>query len=422
MRKSRIMLTVGVIAVTLAGGLVAASRHDDANAAIGGITWSDEFNSGAGTPIDASKWKFDVGGGGFGNSEREYYTNSTSNVVQDGQGHLAITARKENPANYQCWYGSCQYTSGRVLTADKFSQAYGRFEASIKIPKGQGIWPAFWMLGGGNWPTDGEIDIMENIGKSSEQNKVYGTVHGPGYSGAGGIGGNKTIGAPLSDAFHNYSVEWSPNLIVWFLDGQEYFRIDPSKINGNKWVYDHPFFMILNVAIGGPWPGDPDGSTQFPQTMLVDYVRVSAYTNGGGTAPPPPPPPPPASTGKQIKSKFSGRCIDIPGGNTSDGTGLQMWDCNGSAAQKWTFNSDGTLRAMGKCMDPAWGSAARGTKIQLVTCNGNPVQRFTLTGAGDLLNISSNRCVDIKDWNSGNNAPLQLWDCSGQILQKWVMS
>ncbi|MDT5032598.1 MAG: hypothetical protein QOC94_2769, partial [Actinoplanes sp.] len=219
------------------------------------------------------------------------------------------------------------------------------------------------------------------------------------------------------------SVEWSPNLIVWFLDGQEYFRIDPSKINGNKWVYDHPFFMILNVAIGGPWPGEPDGSTQFPQTMLVDYVRVSAYTNGGGTAPPPPPPPPPpASTGKQIKSNFSGRCIDIPGGNTSDGTGLQMWDCNGSAAQKWTFNSDGTLRAMGKCMDPAWGSAARGTKIQLVTCNGNPVQRFTLTGAGDLVNISSNRCVDIKDWNSGNNAPLQLWDCSGQILQKWVMS
>ena len=422
MRKSRILLAAGVVAVTLAGGLFAASRHDNADAAIGGITWSDEFNASAGTPIDGSKWNIETGGANNGNNERQYYTNSTNNIVQDGQGHLAITARKENPSNLQCWYGTCQYTSGRVVTNGKFTQTYGRFEASIKIPKGQGIWPAFWMLGGYNWPTDGEIDIMENIGKAanSEQNRVYGTVHGPGYSGAGGIAGNKTLGAPLSDAFHNYSVEWSPNLIVWFVDGQEYFRVDPSKINGNKWVYDHPFFLLLNLAVGGLWPGDPDGSTQFPQTMLVDYVRVSGYNSGGGSTTQPPAPP--AATGKQIKSNFSGRCIDIPGGNASDGVGLQLWDCNGLTPQKWTFNGDGTLRAMGKCMDPAWAGTGNGTKIQLVACNGNPAQRFTLSGAGDLVNISANKCVDIKDWNGGNNAALQLWDCSGQSNQKWVMS
>jgi beta-glucanase (GH16 family) len=411
MRKSRIVLAAAVVATTLTGGLFAASRNDHADAAIGGITWSDEFNGAAGTPIDGSKWKFDTGGSGFGNNELEYYTTSTNNVVQDGQGHLAITARKENPAGYQCWYGSCTYTSGRVLTADKFSQTYGRFEASIKIPKGQGIWPAFWMLGGGNWPTDGEIDIMENIGKTP--NTVYGTVHGPGYSGAGGIGGNKTIGAPLGDAFHTYAVDWSPNLIVWYLDGQEYFRVTPANINGNKWVYDHPFFMIMNVAVGGSWPGNPDGSTQFPQTMLVDYVRVSAWNDGGGSTPPP-------TTGTMLKSNFNGRCIDIPGGNATDGARLQMWDCNGSAAQKWAFNGDSTLRAMGKCMDPAGGALGNGTPIQLVACNGNPVQRFTLSGAGDLVNISANRCVDIKDRNSANGAQLQLWDCSGGSNQKWA--
>ncbi|MEU7902871.1 family 16 glycosylhydrolase [Actinoplanes sp. NPDC049118] len=409
MRKTRILLAAAVVATTLTGGLVTASRNDNARAAIGGITWQDEFNGAAGAPIDASKWKFDIGGGGWGNNERQYYTNSTSNVSQDGQGHLAITARKENPGNYQCHYGTCQYTSGRILTADKFSQRYGRFEAGIKVPKGQGIWPAFWMLGGNNWPTTGEIDIMENVGK--EPNTVYGTVHGPGYSGGEGIGGNRNIGAPLSNAFHNYSVEWSPNLIVWFLDGSEYFRVTPASLGGDQWVFDHAFFMILNVAVGGNWPGYPDASTVFPQTMLVDYVRVSAWTDG-------PTPPPSGSTA--LRSNFSNRCIDIPSGNATDGARLQLWDCNGTAAQKWSFASDGTVRGLGKCMDPAGGALANGTPIQLVTCNGNPVQRFTLSGSGDLVNVSANRCVDVKDWNSANGAQLQLWDCGGTTNQKWT--
>jgi beta-glucanase (GH16 family) len=408
MRTRRILLAAAVVATTLTAGLWAGARNDPAEASVGAVTWSDEFNGSAGSPVDSSKWKFDTGGSGWGNSELEYYTNSTSNVYQDGQGHLAITARKENPAGYSCWYGSCTYTSGRILTADKFSQTYGRFEASIKIPKGQGLWPAFWMLGGNNWPTTGEIDIMENIGKTP--NTVYGTIHGPGYSGANGVGGNRTIGSPLGDAFHTYAVDWSPNLIVWYLDGSEYFRATPAQIGGNTWVYDHPFFMILNVAVGGAWPGNPDASTSFPQTMLVDYVRVSGWnSDGGGTG-----------TGSALKSNFSGRCIDIPGANPVDGARLQTYDCNGTPAQQWTFTSDGTLRAMGKCMDPAGGALTNGTPIQLVTCNGNPVQRFTLSAAGDLVNVSANRCVDVKDWNSANGAALQLWDCGGTANQKWT--
>jgi len=283
MRKIRVLLAAAAVTTLLTGSLAATSGHDRAAAAIGAVTWSDEFNGAAGAAIDSSKWSFDTGGGGWGNSELEYYTDSTGNVAQDGQGHLAITARKENPAGYSCWYGSCTYTSGRVRTSGKFTQQYGRFEASIKIPEGQGMWPAFWMLGDNittaGWPAGGEIDIMENIGKTP--NTVYGTIHGPGYSGANGVGGNTSIGSALGDAFHTYAVDWSPNLIVWYLDGVEYFRATPAQIGGNTWVYDHPFFMILNVAVGGGWPGNPDATTSFPQTMLVDYVRVSAWNAQG---------------------------------------------------------------------------------------------------------------------------------------------
>ncbi|GGK94372.1 endo-1,3-beta-glucanase [Sphaerisporangium melleum] len=406
MRTPRLLLTALTVVVTLTGGLVAGTSGERAEAAIGPVTWSDEFNAASGAPVDGTKWKFDIGGGGWGNNEQQYYTDSTRNVYHDGQGHLAITARKENPAGYQCHYGTCQYTSGRILTSGKFSQAYGRFEASIKIPRGQGIWPAFWMLGGGDWPNTGEIDIMENVGKAP--NTVYGTVHGPGYSGGEGIGGNRSIGAPLADGFHNYRVDWSPNLIVWYLDGSEYFRVTPSNLGGDRWVFDHPFFMILNVAVGGYWPGYPDSTTSFPQTMLIDYVRVSAWTSDGGGG------------GGALKSAMNGRCIDIPAANPVDAAPLQMYDCNGTAAQQWSVNADGTVTAMGKCMDAAAAGTANGTAIQLYTCNGTGAQRFTLTAAGDLVNVPAGRCVDIVERNSANGARLQLWDCTGGSNQKWT--
>ncbi|MFF5176194.1 family 16 glycosylhydrolase [Micromonospora sp. NPDC000089] len=414
MIRIRRLGAVAATAVLAAGAaLFAPTAAPPAAAAIGGITWQDEFNAPAGTPVDANRWRFDIGGGGWGNNERQYYTDSTSNAVQDGQGNLVITARRENPANYQCHYGRCEYTSARLLTSATFTQTYGRFEARIKIPRGQGIWPAFWMLGNdigsAGWPTAGEIDVMENIGR--EPNTVYGTVHGPGYSGAGGISGNRVNGQPLADAFHTYRVDWQPNLIVWYLDGVEYHRVDPARLGGNRWVFDHPFFMILNVAVGGSWPGYPDASTSFPQQMLVDYVRVSGYTPDGGT-------PPPGGT-TRLRGQQSGRCIDIPGANPVDGAKLQIWDCNTTAAQAWTFAADGTVRAMGKCMDPAWAGTTNGTEVNLVSCNGNPAQRFNLTAAGDLVNVSSGRCVDVRDVNPNNGGKLHLWDCLGAANQKW---
>jgi beta-glucanase (GH16 family) len=416
MLRPRLLLALAVTATVVVAALSVPSSQAPAEAAIGALTWSDEFNKPAGTGVDTAKWNFDIGGSGWGNNERQYYTNSTSNAVHDGN-NLVITARKDNPGNYQCHYGRCEYTSARLLTNGKFTQRYGRFESRMKLPRGQGIWPAFWMLGdnlgSAGWPQAGEIDIMENIGR--EPNTVYGTIHGPGYSGAGGITGSRNIGRPLGDDFHTFTVDWSPNLIVWYIDGSEYHRVTNGSIGGNQWVFDHNFFMILNLAVGGNWPGFPDASTSFPQSLVVDYVRVYAYTAGGTT-------PPPAG-GVRLKSNLSGRCIDIPFANPADGTLLDMWDCSATGAHhRWTFPADGTVRSMGKCMDPAGAGTANGTPIQIVTCNGNPAQRFTFTAAGDLVNVSANRCVDVKDRNPNNGAKLVLWDCSGQSNQKWTKS
>ena len=408
MRMSRFFIAAAVVAVTLSAGLTVASRGDTAEAA---VVWNEDFNGAAGSGVDSSKWSFDTGGSGWGNQELQYYTNGTGNVAMDGQGHLVITARKGSGGHNDCWNGTCQFTSGRIQTAGKFTQQYGHIEARIQVPNGSGLWPAFWMLGGGNWPGDGEIDIMEVVGR--DPNRLYGTLHGPGYSGGNAFGGQLVAGSPWYQAFHNYAVDWSSNLIVWTVDGQEYFRATPASLQAAKgnvsWVYTHPFFVILNLAIGGNFgQGNPAGLPA-ESKMLIDYVHVSTST----TTPPP-------SGGGALKSSLSGRCIDIPGANPVDGARLQTYDCNGSGAQQWAANGDGTLRALGKCMDPAGGALTNGTPIQLVTCNGNPVQRFTLSAAGDLVNVSANKCIDIVDRNTANGAQLQLWDCTGGSNQKWT--
>lgn len=243
------------------------------------LVWQDEFTGPAGAPPDGAKWVADTGGHGWGNEERQFYTTRADNVALDGEGHLVITARAEPPASgYRCWYGGCGFTSARLKTKDRFAQAYGRFEARIRIPRGQGLWPAFWMLGADigtvGWPPCGEIDVMENIGR--EPGVVHGTLHGPGYSGANGISGADTLprGA-FADDFHVFAVEWQPQDVRWFVDGRLYSRTTPADLPGGaRWVFDHPFFLLLNVAVGGRWPGDPDSRTTFPQAMVVDYVRV----------------------------------------------------------------------------------------------------------------------------------------------------
>ena len=242
------------------------------------LIWNDEFNGRAGKIPDSTQWGYDLGGGGWGNGELEYYTDKAGNASTNGKGQLVITADKVNPSetDLSCWYGACQYTSARLLTKDKFSFTYGRAEARIKVPYGQGIWPAFWMLGEdidtNPWPNCGEIDIMEIIGK--DPSIVHGTVHGPGYSGTNGFGGSFTLSSgAFNDDFHIFAIEWEPNEIRWTIDGQQYFSATPEQVNGD-WVYNHPFFLVLNLAVGGNWPGLPNDSTVFPQTLQVDYVRI----------------------------------------------------------------------------------------------------------------------------------------------------
>jgi beta-glucanase (GH16 family) len=237
------------------------------------LTWSDEFNSGSAP--DPARWQFAVGGNGWGNKELEYYTARPENA-RIRHGNLEIVARKENYTGSDAV--KRDYTSARLITSGKFEQAYGRFEARIKIPFGQGVWPAFWLLGADDkqvgWPTCGEIDIMENIGR--EPATVHGTIHGPGYSGGKGIGAPYSLpSGKFAHEFHVYAVEWEPEQIRFYVDDRLYATRKPSDLPpGTKWVYDHPFYILLNFAVGGEWPGSPDATTKFPQTMLVDYVRV----------------------------------------------------------------------------------------------------------------------------------------------------
>jgi len=239
------------------------------------LLWSDEFEGEAGAPISSESWTCEVGGHGWGNNELEYYTDRIENTAHDGEGNLVITAREETLPDSSCHYGECLYTSARCITQDKVEFTYGRVEARIDIPNGQGIWPAFWMLGANfpeiGWPLSGEIDILENIG---EKNVIYGALHGPGYSGAGNIGHVYRADVNFDEGFHVYAIDWDPYVIRWYVDGELVNLTSVNDLEGAQWVYDHDFFLLLNVAVGGYWPGYPDETTEFPQEMIVDYVRV----------------------------------------------------------------------------------------------------------------------------------------------------
>jgi beta-glucanase (GH16 family) len=240
------------------------------------LVWSDEFNGPDGSMPDLGKWTIVKGGSGFGNRELEYYTDRPANLHVE-KGNLVITARKED---YTGPDGvKKEYTSARLETAGHFQEQYGRIEARIKLPKGQGIWSAFWMLGSNfdsiQWPDCGEIDIMENIG--SEPAKIHGSLHGHGYSGGSPLSGVFALPdqAQFSDEFHVYAIEWGPQIIRFYVDNILYETQTGNSVPPNThWAFDHPFYILMNVAVGGYWPGNPDGTTSFPTSMLVDYVRV----------------------------------------------------------------------------------------------------------------------------------------------------
>jgi beta-glucanase (GH16 family) len=247
------------------------------------LAWSDEFDTAVGTPPNPKNWSYEIGDGtangnaGWGNDELEYYTNGTDNAATDGTGNLVITTRDvSGTTSLRCYYGPCQYTSARLLTTNKAEFAYGKIESRIKVPRGAGLWPAFWALGSDisrvNWPQSGEIDIMEHVARLPK--RVFGTIHSPGHFGGGGIGNTYDFVADVADDFHTFKIEWQPNLIKWYVDGILYHTATPADVTPNEWVFNHPFFLLLNVAVGGNFGGPVGPSTVFPQETKFDYVRV----------------------------------------------------------------------------------------------------------------------------------------------------
>lgn len=254
--------TVTVTATSSSGGTAKKSIQVTVNVTVGtaGLIWSEEFNT-DGAPNSAN-WGYDLGGGGWGNNEQEYYTNRSDNVAVLN-GVLKITAKKES-------YMGSNYTSARLLSKDKFSFKYGKIEIRAKLPTGGGTWPAIWMLGNNintaPWPACGEIDIMEHVG--NQQNKIYGTLHHPGHSGGNGDG--STIVIPdASTAFHSYILEWSATSIKFYVDTQLFYTFT----NTASLPFNQNFFIILNVAMGGNFGGtiDPAFSSA---AMEIDYIRV----------------------------------------------------------------------------------------------------------------------------------------------------
>ena len=268
----------GVFILTLLSGFIITGCSTDSGEDEAGYTevvWEDNFDVDGG--LDPDRWTFDLGTGeaifgrpGWGNNEQQYYTDRPENVrIEDGM--LLITARKES-------FDGSQYTSARILTRGLFEKRYGRFEARIKLPFGQGIWPAFWLLGDDSdgtviWPQIGEIDIMEYRGQ--EPTIIHGSVHGPGYSAGNAVTDTyRLMDGRFDTDFYTFAIEWEPNSIKYFVDDVLYNEITPDDADG-EWVFNsNTFYIIFNVAVGGTFVGPPSDLTPFPQTMMVDYVRV----------------------------------------------------------------------------------------------------------------------------------------------------
>ena len=235
------------------------------------LVWHDEFD---GDAIDLTNWTYDIGGWGWGNGEAQYYTSRPKNARVEN-GLLVIEAHQEK-------YENSYYTSARMLTKGLREFKYGRFEARLKVPSGAGLWPAFWMLGAhfdrhsddpqNHWPFVGEIDIMEYVGR--EPDLILGTIHGPGYAGAVGLTRWNRQDYPIADDYHTYAVEWDYEGITWFYDGEPYYTLTRDATGNREWVFDHEFFMILNLAVGGQFPGPIALDLEFPVALYVDHVRV----------------------------------------------------------------------------------------------------------------------------------------------------
>ncbi len=386
--------------------------------------FSDDFSGASGSAPNGSKWTYDTGpGSNFGTGEIETMTNSTSNVHLDGSGHLNITALGS---------GS-NWTSGRIHTPNAVAgaPAGGKLEvtASIQQPNpgnGLGYWPAFWMLGQGQWPENGEIDIMEDVNALSD---VAGTIHCGVYPGGpcnegNGIGSGLRGCGGCQTGFHTYTMildrtDTSNESITFYLDGASYFTVTEGQVGASTWqqAYDHNLMIIFDLAMGGGFPNgvcgctSPSGSTTSGGTMSVGYV--AAYTtSGGGTTPPP--------TGGSAITGPGGLCLDDRSASTANYNPIQIYTCNGSAAQQWTVVQAGsTLHVLGKCLDVYAAGTADGTKVDLYDCNGTGSQVWIPQSNGSLYNPQSNKCLDDPSGSTTAGTQVQIWDCNGSGAQVW---
>ena len=397
--------------------------------------FSDDFTGAAGSGLNTANWLYDTGTGypggaaNWGTGEVETMTSSTQNVYQDGGGNLVIKPLRD---------GSGRWTSGRVETQrTDFAAPTGgklRLEASIQQPNvsgaaAAGYWPAFWALGAAarpaaatNWPGVGEIDVMEDInGRSSEFATLHcGTSPGGPCNETTGIGSGERACGGCQTGFHQYAVEYdrnvSPEQLRYYLDGNNFFTVNANQVDATTWnnALHHGFFMILNVAMGGGFPaafgGGPTGSTQPGVPMVVDYVR--ALTSGGGGTPPP-------TSGGAITG-YGGLCLDDRSSSTANFNPIQVYTCNGTAAQQWTVVQAGsTLHVLGKCLDVNGGGTANGTTVDLYDCNNTAAQVWIPQSNGSLYNPQSNRCLDDTGWSTTPGTQVEIWDCTGGANQQW---
>jgi len=420
---------LALVIITPVIGLVAATVPTAAAAAAAAVpgppsgwstVFSDDFSGSSGSGID-SQWMYDTGpGSNFGTGEIETMTNSTSNVHQDGNGNLDLTALGSGSS----------WTSGRVQTtsANVGAPAGGELEvtASIQQPSGGlGYWPAFWMLGPGQWPENGEIDIMEDVNALSE---LSGTIHcgtdpgGP-CNEPDGIGSGLVGCGGCQSGYHTYTMilnrtNTAAESITFYLDGNQYFSVSESQVGTATWqaAFDHNLSIILDLAMGGAYPNGvcncttPTSSTASGGTMSVAYVAAystSGGNSGGG-----------GGTGAAITG-YNGLCVDVRGANTANFTPVQVYTCNGTPAQQWTVVEAGsTLHALGKCMDINGGGTADGTTVDLYDCNNTAAQVFIPESNGSLYNPQSNKCLDDTRFG-GSGTQLQIWDCADTSNQQW---
>jgi hypothetical protein len=389
--------------------------------------FSDDFSGGSGSGID-SQWMYDTGAGSsFGTGEIETMTNSTSNVHLDGNGNLDITALGSGSS----------WTSGRVQTtsANVGAPAGGELEvtASIEQPSGGlGYWPAFWMLGPGQWPENGEIDILEDVNSLSE---LSGTVHcgvdpgGP-CNEPNGIGSGLVGCSGCQSGYHTYTMilnrtNTSAESITFYLDGNAYFTVTEAQVGTSTWqaAFDHNLSIILDLAMGGAYPNgvcnctSPTSSTASGGTMSVAYVAAYSTSSGGGTTPPPPPPS--GSTGPI--TGYEGLCLDDRSASTADFNPIQVYTCNGTTAQQWTVVAAGsTLHVLGKCLDVNGAGTANGTAVDLYDCNGTGAQVWEPQSNGELLNPNSGKCLDDSGFG-GSGTQVQIWACADSSNQQWKL-